>query len=153
MQRALESFLAAVIQWAANQTDIMGVALVGSYARGEARADSDVDLVVLTKQPDQLLAEPSWAAAFGAVIATRIEPWGRVTSLRVSYRSNLEVEYGITTPAWAKLPADEGTRRVVADGMVVLFDRHGALQGLLDQVSAAFPQAENRPSCSEPASG
>ena len=37
--------------------DICGLALVGSWARGTARADSDVDLVVLTSHPDRYLAD------------------------------------------------------------------------------------------------
>ncbi|MEU9671251.1 nucleotidyltransferase domain-containing protein [Streptomyces bobili] len=40
-----------VTGWAAGREDIGGVLLVGSWARGAARAHSDVDLVVLTTEP------------------------------------------------------------------------------------------------------
>jgi hypothetical protein len=46
-----------------------------------------------------------------------------VQSLRVFYRNGLEVEFGLTDPAWAALPLDEGTRQVIAGGMRVLFER------------------------------
>ena len=35
---------------------------------------------------------------------------------------------------WAALPLDEGTRRVVADGMRILFERGPILSGCLAQV-------------------
>jgi predicted nucleotidyltransferase len=37
-----------VLEWAKAQPTIYAVALVGSHARGTARADSDIDLIVLT---------------------------------------------------------------------------------------------------------
>ena len=64
----VEQFLGDFIHWATNQTDIQGVALVGSYARGTATAISDVDLIVLANQPDLYLQNHSWAQAFGKVV-------------------------------------------------------------------------------------
>ena len=37
----IREFLDAFIAWAADQLDVQGIALVGSYARGAARADSE----------------------------------------------------------------------------------------------------------------
>jgi uncharacterized protein len=39
--------------------------LGGSYARGTARADSDLDLVVLTNAPEFFRADASWLDAIG----------------------------------------------------------------------------------------
>lgn len=136
VERAIEDLLSAVTRWAAKQTDITGVALVGSYARGAARSASDIDLVVLSRQPERFLEQTSWAACFGEMTACQVEHWGRVTSLRVCYRNHLEVEFGLTTPEWASLPVDAGTRRVVAAGLRILLDRDGSLHGLRDQVSS-----------------
>jgi predicted nucleotidyltransferase len=47
----IRNFLDAFIPWASSQADVQGIALVGSYARGAARDDSDIDLVILTHQP------------------------------------------------------------------------------------------------------
>jgi predicted nucleotidyltransferase len=63
----IESFLAQVKQWAEQQSDIKGVLLVGSYARGAARADSDIDLVILTTSPRRYLDNMSFADHFGSV--------------------------------------------------------------------------------------
>jgi uncharacterized protein len=37
--------------WAAQRADLRAVVLVGSHARGEARPESDVDLVLLCVDP------------------------------------------------------------------------------------------------------
>jgi predicted nucleotidyltransferase len=51
----IRDFLDPFLQWASVDEDMQGVALVGSYARGEAREDSDIDLVILTSQPQNYL--------------------------------------------------------------------------------------------------
>jgi predicted nucleotidyltransferase len=130
-------FLNRVTDWAINQPTISGVALVGSHTRGEARPDSDIDLVLLCTHPNAFLDDISWARIFGEVKSCQTEDWGMVTSLRVSYRSGLEVEFGLTTPAWARFPIDAGTRQVVSNGMRILLDKEGALGRLLDAISGA----------------
>lgn len=126
----ITEFLSAVARWGTAQPDVTGVALVGSYARGSATNSSDIDLVVLTNRPDRYIRNTDWAKAFGHVRRQQIEDWGRVTSLRVWYEDGLEVEYGLTTPDWATPPLDAGTRSVIEDGMLVVFDRDGLLRAL-----------------------
>jgi predicted nucleotidyltransferase len=126
----LESFLAQVKQWAEQQSDIKGVLLVGSYARGAARTDSDVDLIILTASPQHYLDSISFADNFGSVAKWEKEDWGRVTSLRVWYQDGFEVEYGIAWPDWASQPLDAGTLQVVSAGMQIVFDRDGLLNRL-----------------------
>jgi hypothetical protein len=62
---------------------------------------------------------------------------GVVTSLRVHYTESFEVEFALTTLAWAGLPVDPGTRYVVAHGMCILWDREGVLAQLQEAVSAS----------------
>ena len=119
----VESFLKAVSIWASAQPDILAVALVGSHARGGARADSDIDLVLLVEDPAAYLSNADWPKRFGRVVRRQVEPYGRVTSLRVWYDDGREVEYGFTTAQWAARPLDEGTRRVIRGGMRILFER------------------------------
>ncbi|MEX2206139.1 MAG: transglutaminase domain-containing protein [Myxococcota bacterium] len=128
--RALEELFAAVAAWAEVEPTIAAVALVGSHARGEARPDSAVDLVVLCDDVDAFAAEPRWIQRFGAPSRHALERWGAVSSIRVWYATGLEVEFGFTAPSWAAAPLDAGTRRVVTDGLRVVFDRNGILNGL-----------------------
>jgi predicted nucleotidyltransferase len=78
-------FLSGVSRWAANQPDILAVALVGSYARNEATETSDVDLVIVAREPQKYLQNTQWAQCFGTVDRQRIENYGKVTSLRIWY--------------------------------------------------------------------
>jgi len=119
----VEKFLNQFTAWAAAQPDILAVALVGSYARGTAKENSDVDLVVLARLPDTYLRTMDWTHQFGQVLRSRTEDYGRLISLRVWYADGLEVEYGLTDESWAAVPLDEGSRQVIADGMRVLFER------------------------------
>ncbi|MBN1977225.1 MAG: nucleotidyltransferase domain-containing protein [Anaerolineae bacterium] len=120
----IEQFLSEVVQWASAQPDIVAVALVGSYARGTASPTSDVDLVIITSCPQRYLQVTDWAATFGPIAKQAIENWGKVTSLRVWYERGKEVEFGMTTPEWVAHPIDEGTWKVISDGIRILFDRH-----------------------------
>ena len=123
----IDRLLAQIKEWAEAQRDITGVLLVGSHARGTGRADSDVDLVILTIQPEAYLESISFAERFGSISASQKEDWGRVTSVRVWYEGGPEVEFGFTRPDWAAPPLDAGTRRVLSDGARVVFDREGWL--------------------------
>jgi predicted nucleotidyltransferase len=120
----IERFLSAVVQWTSAQPDIVAVALVGSYARGNASPASDVDLVIITSCPQRYLQATDWATTFGPIAKQKIENWGKITSLRVWYEGGKEVEFGITAPEWIAHPIDEGTRKVISDGIRILFDRH-----------------------------
>lgn len=123
-RREVAGVLAAAVEWAEAQADVAGVAVVGSWARDAARMTSDVDLVLLTDAPAKYLASDDWLAAFDAVDVVRRQQWGPyLTEVRIARESGLEVEVGITALAWARVdPVDDGTRRVVTDGMRILHD-------------------------------
>lgn len=116
-------FLVEFTRWASAQTDILALALVGSYARNAATETSDVDLVIIADDPRQYLENTDWVRRFGIVERQQVEDYGLLTSLRVWYREGLEIEYGLTDERWAALPLDEGTRQVMAGGIRILFER------------------------------
>jgi predicted nucleotidyltransferase len=134
---AIDPFLVDFTEWAETQEEIAGVLLVGSHARGQAREDSDVDLVILAQRPERYLEDVSFVVQFGSVVRFEKEDYGRLTSLRVWYQGGLEVEFGLTDPGWAAIPLDPGSREVVSDGARILFDREGKLAQLLE---AAAPR-------------
>lgn len=116
--------------WAAARPDVLGVALVGSYARQTATLESDVDLVIVSQSPSGYLESEEWIEAFGEPKGMAREDWGRVTSVRVWYADGLEVEFGIADRDWGSAPLDAGTRQVVDDGCVILFDRGMIFSGI-----------------------
>ncbi len=100
---------------------------MGSYARDAATQDSDVDLLILTTDISKYINDRSWVSLFGEAPEFSVEDWGKVTSLRTFYKGGLEVEYGLSTPDWAKRPMDAGSLAVVSDGMKILFDAQNIL--------------------------
>jgi uncharacterized protein len=116
--------LAATESLHASVPGIVGVALVGSWARNAGRPDSDVDLVVLTTRPGLLLDETAWFTIFGDdVQLIRSEDFGLIQERRLLRGDGLEVEVGGGTPEWAGTDApDSGSVRVARDGMRVLYD-------------------------------
>jgi predicted nucleotidyltransferase len=120
-----------ITRWAADRADIVGLLLVGSFARDAAGPDSDVDLVLLTTDEPRYL-DGAWARELDLGSLVRTRSWGPITERRYATVSGLEVEMGIGSPAWAATdPVDPGTHRVVTDGARVLHDPAGILTGLL----------------------
>lgn len=124
-----------ITAWALTQGEVEAVALVGSWARDEARPDSDIDVVVLTDS-NRFAEETDWIepAVGSAAELVRTEDWGALIERRVRLASGLEVEFGFARPSWAATdPVDSGTARVVGDGCLPWFDP----EGLIDAVTAA----------------
>jgi predicted nucleotidyltransferase len=131
------AFLHQLDQWLATQPAITAALLVGSQARGTARADSDIDLVLITPEPAVYLQNHAWLQTFGSVLRAEVEDWGLLQSIRVFYAHGPEVEFGLTTPQWAATdPVDAGTQEVVQDGARILSDPQGTLAALLQAVQA-----------------
>lgn len=138
----VKAFLEKFAGWVRTQPEIEAAALVGSYARDAANEQSDVDLIILTNQPARYLGDPSWSSVFGEVADYEVESWGNVTSLRISYTDELEVEYSLALPDWADIPVDPGTHHVVSNGMKILLDPRGILTRLQQEVFAALRPGE-----------
>jgi len=135
---SIQNFLDQVIHWAMGQANIQAVALVGSYARNAAKESSDIDLVILVDEPEKYLQNTAWAGQFGLVGRQQVEDYGRLTSLRIWYLDGPEVEFGLTKPDWAAQPLDESTRRVIMDGIRVLYERKPLLSLVLEGLSQAY---------------
>src|SRR5512145_2311064 len=99
-------FLRRLQAWAERREDVRALVIVGSVARGDARPDSDVDVVLLTTDPPAYLARTDWMAAFGEQGVVGRENYGRVTSLRTFYADGVEVEFAIAPADWAAAPFD-----------------------------------------------
>ena len=130
-----ENLINKVIDWAKSEKEVIGVALVGSHARGKARLDSDIDLVIISSNPYRYIDDSSWISSFGEIKSCKKEDWGILTSLRVFFHGGLEVEFGLSSLEWVAIPPDSGTAEVVANGMKILHDAMGLLARLQEEVS------------------
>jgi predicted nucleotidyltransferase len=131
-RREVEAFVRGASAWAVVRDDLAAAAIEGSWARDGAREDSDVDLVLLTNEPTAYTEREDWIAelAPGAKLLGTGD-WGAIIERRLLLPSGLEVEVGVGLPSWAgTAPVDPGTRRVVREGLRVVYDPHGLLAAL-----------------------
>jgi predicted nucleotidyltransferase len=135
---SVRTFLGRVIKWAQTQKGLKAAALAGSFARQEARPDSDVDLILLAEKPAIYVDETDWVGAFGKVDQLLLEDWGKVTSVRVFYQNGLEVEFGIAPDDWGADLDDAGDSKVIEDGILILWEKGNILS---TRVAARINQA------------
>ena len=107
---SVPALLVALRAWVPRCPDILAAALVGSYARSAATDESDVDLMLLTDASAAYVVDTEWAASFGDVRTAQVEFWGSLTTLRVWYRNDLEVEFNVRRVA--RTPSRFSARRI-----------------------------------------
>jgi RimJ/RimL family protein N-acetyltransferase len=130
------ALLAHVAEWAGSRSDIVAVAVVGSQARGAARTDSDLDLVLLTRVPERYTREESWAQEIGGAQVRGSAHRGVLFEQRVRTASGLELDLGIGPPRWASTqPVECGTARVAREGLRIVYDPEGILARLIEAVA------------------
>lgn len=132
----VEGVLRAVAAWAAAQPDVCGLALVGSWARGDASMESDVDLIVLSDEITRFTERDGWWSFLGDAKVVRTQAWGNVVERRLRLASAVEVEFGIAPRAWTQVPLDAGTRRVLSNGVLSLHDPEGLLHMAIASLEA-----------------
>jgi hypothetical protein len=147
--QSVEPLLRAITAWAASRGDIVGLALVGFWARGTAGPNSDVDLVLLTPEPATFctssawLNEIGWASLGVAVRSHHDADYGVVWSRHVEFSDGGRVEFGFGYPSWAAVaPIDAGTRSVVSRGCRVLFDPARLLQSVVEYAAISMTRPD-----------
>jgi len=146
--RQIDTILASIAAWASSRPDILGLALVGSRARGTARPDSDVDLVLLASRPHEFRRDDHWLAEIdwgdSHVATWRDVDYGSAWSRHVDLPPGGEIELTFCEPAWAATdPVDAGTRKVIAGGCVVLVDKAKLFANLLTAAADQVGKSDN----------
>ena len=118
-----EDFIEKIKKWGMNESLVEAIILVGSYAKGTQKVDSDIDLVFLTSNKQHYIDNPHIFSNFGLIDKSNIEFYGECTSIRIWYKNGLEVEFGIVPLKWIDLPLDYGTERTLSDGYKILVDK------------------------------
>ena len=131
--------IAKVTDWAQRDDRVVAAGVCGSYARGQAKPDSDIDFCILTTDPDSLLEDRSWITGFGsnAHVAGAVEDYNLVQSIRVFY-GETEAEFGVTDQGWMELPIDHETAGVMNDGLRILYDPAGRLERAVAYAASLF---------------
>jgi uncharacterized protein len=137
---ALDEVLHAALALGRTEPSVHAIALVGSCARGTPGPDSDVDLLILCAEPDDLCRRGDWFTHFGSVTSVGQRQFGDVTERRLRRGDGVDIEIGLAPLSWADAdPVDAGTARVVRDGFSIVFDPHGTLAGLAEVVELVEP--------------
>jgi hypothetical protein len=128
-----------IVSWARRRPDILGLALAGSWARGAARNDSDVDLILLVNEPETF-RRPDWLDEItwheGHVVHWHDADYGAAWSRHLQLSAFGEIEFTFCRLSWADTdPVEAGTAEVVSGGCRVLLDKSGLFEKLLSGIS------------------
>lgn len=106
----VEDFLASLTAWARTQPTLRALFVIGSQARaGAADAESDVDLVLVTDDPEHYL-RGEWLSELGRPVLSFVQPLN-VVERRVLFDSGLAVDFGVVpTDALPMIAEDPGMR-------------------------------------------
>lgn len=126
----IENFINALKDFSANTPYIESVIIVGSYARGTNKEDSDLDIVIITPNKSEMVEKQDFVQNFGEFYKKQTEYYGACTSVRVWYKNGPEVEFGIVEPSWIEKPLDSGTNKVLSDGYRIVLDKKGYFKDL-----------------------
>lgn len=118
-----EEFISKLKEYAENSSHIESVLIVGSYARGTNKENSDIDIIIITSNKSEMVTDQLFTQAFGEVHKQQTEYYGACTSIRVWYGDGKEVEFGIVEPSWISIPLDSGTFKVLSDGYKLIVDK------------------------------
>lgn len=140
-RREVDRLVSAIGVWTAARSDVSALGVVGSYAYRRPRMASDVDLVVLTSEPEVYGAWVGTRSPLAPAQLIHHQQWGPITEWRFRRRSGLHVEFNVATPNWADVsPLDPGTARVISHGLQIVHDPQ-ALLARLQSVVKRFNQS------------
>jgi len=131
-----ECFVQNLARWADSEVNVIAALIVGSWARGTAHAQSDIDVVVICQHPvlyiEQHRGQQRWLTTFGHVQSTLNEDYGLLQVLRAFYRDGMEVEFGFTSEEWLSNAQAKTTGRILRDGMRIVCDRFGRVEKFIE---------------------
>lgn len=119
--------MSMVKEWLIKTDEVILGLLIGSYARGEQREDSDVDYIIMVNNMNQFIEDTHWTSKFGEVVSIQQEIYEEVTALRVYYTEDIELEFGFVLEDWLSQPLKETTKEALNNGKKVLKDTKNLL--------------------------
>ena len=125
-----EDFFNELKEYARNISHIESIFIVGSYARGTNKENSDLDIVIITSNKSEMVLNQDFTQEFGEIDKQQTEYYGACTSIRVWYKNGKEIEFGIVEPSWISTPLDAGTYQVLSDGYKIIIDKKRYFEGL-----------------------
>lgn len=125
-----EKFFNDLKEYAESTSHIESVLIVGSYARGTNKENSDLDIVIITSNKSDMIIKHDFTQEFGEVYKQQTEYYGACTSVRAWYSDGKEVEFGIVERSWITTPLDIGTSQVLSGGYKIILDKKQYFENL-----------------------
>ena len=146
-QREVDAIARRARRLGESEDDVLAAIVVGSYAYGRPRMDSDVDIILAVADRSRWASDDAWVARLldEPPRLLREQDWGPLRERRFRTASGLEVELGLVTSAWFATPVDPGTAKVLTDGCLILTDTAGLARDALRWLSlpaAEWPRAD-----------
>jgi predicted nucleotidyltransferase len=123
--------------------DFRAMAVCGSWARGDARSDSDLDILILASDPIRIRRRQNWlrdlpySTAGFRYRSHQTATYGVVWSAHIELTPDAELELSFAFPNWADTsPIDEGTYVCVSGGFRIEADKDQALHRLVAACAA-----------------
>lgn len=135
IDEAYEILVDKVVEWAKREENIRAVAIIGSRAQLDGSADgwSDMDLLLLTHDPEELISRDEWIHEIGKPWLTyvQITGGGSIYERRVLYGGSLDLDFaGVKVDHYLQA-ISAATPNVLADvmrsGFRILVDKDGHL--------------------------
>lgn len=121
------------------RNDLRALAVCGSWARGNPRPDSDLDMLIVAEDAAQWRDEHNWVSRLAykqarfAYRSHTTATYGDVWSAHIRLEPDAELELTFASTAWACVdPVDPGTRKVVSDSFKIVVDKDGRLARLVE---------------------
>ena len=148
----INGILEQVVNWVKKRPEILALALVGSYARGEATPDSDIDLMVIALDTEVFRQNHDWVhqinwesinykiqhwndAEYGVVWSRHIDLYNSKSNSKNNLTNKIKVEISFGLPTWASIqPIDAGTFGVVSRGCKIIYDPQHILTNLMSKI-------------------
>jgi len=157
-ERLYKQLVKRFVRWANTRSDIRGAIIVGSRARVDHPADewADLDVIVITMDPEYYLATNDWLENIGSPLLTFVEPTaaGDEMERRVLFEGMLDVDFSIIPKEKVQQLVQVGIppqikaqiANVFGRGMFVLLDKDGTIAQLQGFISATEMSTHRRPS-------
>jgi predicted nucleotidyltransferase len=121
--KIFENFVQELLDWAKAEPEVVAALIVGSWARGTANRDSDIDIVLVCRNPLFYFDQQTWLAEFGDPESVTTEDYGLVQAVRAFYKDGKEVEFGLTSEEWLSEKEAQVTGKILAEGHRLLCDK------------------------------
>jgi len=155
IERLFEQLIERFVKWAEACSDIRAAIIVGSRARVDRPTDewADLDVVVITTDPDRYLSTTDWLQNIGHPLLTFLEPTatGDGMERRVLFEDMLDVDFSIIPKRRAEQSLESEISSQVAveiantfgRGMRVLLDKDemlAQLRAFINSIETPTPQ-------------